>query len=134
MKKGDRVRHKTSGFYAIVQEVRTSVSPKPLMIRIIREDTPGVSMWFAAKSFEVIDNSHYVYYLVSSVVKVNMDKEKWDAGCDECFGIQQICSATDYDSLTNSDEMGVRVIGYSVIEKKEFDTRKYDLFTEAGGI
>jgi len=138
MIKGTRVKHKDRGFLATVIQMGTSAAPKPLMVQVRRDDTPNQRMWFVAKHFDVISDppkdSGYVYYLVSSVIKVDVKAEGWDAGCDECFGIQQICSAPGYNSLSNKDEIGVRVIGYSVIEQKEFDKHKYDLFTEEGGI
>ena len=138
MKKGDRIRHKERGFEAKVLEVGTSVAPKPLMVRLVRDDMPHHPCWFVAKNFEVIpepspDDTH-IYYLVSSVVKIDVKKEGWDAGCDECFGIQKICAASGYDSLSNKDEIGVRVIGYSMINQRKFNELKYDLFTEEGGI
>lgn len=67
------------------------------------------------------------YYEATVVIKVDVKKEAWDSGCDETFGLQQIVSP-------DSSEDGPVLIAYERIDKKEFDDKKYTIFTEEGGI
>ena len=99
---------------------------KPTMVRLYRDDTPKIPRWFVfrwpykAKLFEVISEpdapSKFIYYLASSVIKVDIEDEGWDSGCDEIFGLHNICSAAGYDGTCNNNEMGTRLIGYQIIE------------------
>jgi hypothetical protein len=136
MMKGDRVRHIKHGYRGTIEEMGPTNSDIQ-MVRIKRDDRSAVTThWAQARDLEIIKKvvPTELYFLVSSVVKVDLTKEGWDVGCDASFGLQKMCSREGYCGLSNANDVGVHMIGFKSIPDKEFHKLKYELFTEEGGI
>ena len=117
---------------ATIDKVETYEGSKPAMARIFRDDSPNLARWFCLQNFIEIDGNldgvdNHTYYLISSVVKVDTLKEKW---LNASYNLQVISQANGWSGLSNKDGYGIHMIGYQMIDKKEFDKLKKKLFIE----
>lgn len=129
MKKGTRVKH-TTGWMATIDRVEFFEGTKPTMARLFRDDSPNMACWFCVTNLAEIaePTDKFTYFLTSSVIKVDLKKQGWTSSARKLYILQSISRREGFNSLTNEDGAGVQMIGYSKIDKKEFDKLKYKLF------
>ena len=80
------------------------------------------------------DVDKYRYYLVTSVVKVDIEKEGWDGIGDMEFGLANMTTNPKSDGVSDPEDEGVHMVGYSEVDEPYFREIKNTMFTEEGGI